>query len=67
MAFTAKLTVARGKPALKHVAIVAGSAEAQSDTISLNIDATAITKGDALTMIEAIAAKIHASPWPPLA
>lgn len=65
MAWTAKFTAQRGKVQLKDVAIAAGSAEAQSDTISINIDQTRLTKGEALTMIDNIKAKIHASKWPP--
>lgn len=59
-----KLTLARGKRELKDVVIAAGSAEAQSDTMSLNIDYDKITKGDALLMIDKLKAKIHASKWP---
>lgn len=66
MAFTAKLTIQRGKVALKDVAITAGAAEAQSDTISLNIDQTNMSKGDALMLVDEIRQKIFASPWPPL-
>ncbi|MDX3883604.1 MAG: hypothetical protein QHC65_04220 [Sphingomonas sp.] len=61
-----KLTVQRGKPALKDIVVAAGSAEAQSDTMSLNIDSSAISKGDALMMVEALRQKIHASKWPML-
>ncbi|MCJ8159856.1 hypothetical protein [Sphingomonas sp. LaA6.9] len=62
----AKFTTQRGKPNLKDVVVAAGAAEAQSDTMSLNIDYTKITKGDALIMIDNIAQKIHAGKWPPL-
>lgn len=62
----AKFTVQRGKPDLKDVTIGAGAGEAQSDTVSLNIDYTALTKGEALLMVDNIKAKIAASPWPPL-
>lgn len=61
-----KFTAQRGKIDLKDVAVAAGSAEAQSDTISINLDITALTKGEALIMIDNIRDKIHASPWPPL-
>lgn len=61
-----KFTAQRGKIDLKDVAVAAGSAEAQSDTISINLDVTALTKGEALIMIDNIRDKIHASPWPPL-
>jgi hypothetical protein len=66
MAFTAKFTVPRGKHAQKNVTIAAGTPEAQTDTISLNIDATHMTKGDVLVLLEDLVAKIHANKWPPL-
>ena len=62
----AKFTVQRGKNAPKDITVVAGSAEAQSDTMSLNIDYTKITKGDAVIMIEGLQQKIIAGKWPPL-
>lgn len=65
MAFTAKFTAQRGKVQLKDIAITAGSAEAQSDTISLNIDATNISKGEALILIDNIRDAVHAAKWPP--
>ncbi len=61
-----KYTVQRGKADLKAVAVAAGSAEAQTDTITVNIDATKLTKGEAIAMIDAIGRKIHAGKWPPL-
>lgn len=66
MAFLAKFTAQRGKVDKKDVTVAAGSAETQSDTISINIDATAISKGEALILIDNIRDAIHASPWPPL-
>lgn len=62
----AKFTVQRGKPDLKDVTIGAGAAEAQSDTVSLNIDYTNLTQGEVLLLVDNIKAKIAASPWPPL-
>lgn len=63
---TVKLTVQRGGRDEKAVVVAAGSAEAQSDTMSLNIDLTNIRRGEALMMIEAIRMKIHGAPsWPP--
>lgn len=63
---TTKLTVQRGGREEKAVVISAGSAEAQSDTISLNIDYTNIRRGEAIMMIEAIKNRIlSASTWPP--
>lgn len=63
---TAKFTVQRGKVDLKDVAVAAGSAEAQSDTISLNIDYTNISRGEILHLIQEIEQKILTGPWPPL-
>jgi hypothetical protein len=65
MAFTAKFIGQRGKTETADVAIAAGSAEAQSDTISVNIDATNISKGEALQLLSKISDAIHAAPWPP--
>lgn len=61
-----KFTAQRGKVDLKNVAVAAGSAEAQSDTISINIDVTKLTKGDALVLIDEIKEKIYAGKWPPI-
>lgn len=63
---TCKFTAQRGKRDLKDVIVAAGSAEAQSDTISLNIDWTNMKKGDVLVLLESLTAKVHASKWPPL-
>ncbi len=60
-----KFTVKRGLVALKDVVIAAGAAEAQTNTMTLNIDYDGLSKGDALLMIDAIKAKIHAGKWPP--
>ncbi|OYX62736.1 MAG: hypothetical protein B7Y88_13870 [Sphingomonadales bacterium 32-64-17] len=67
MAFTAKFTGKYGDTDNGEIAVAAGSAEAQSDTISLNIDATNMSKGEALQLIEKIRDEVHNSPWPPLA
>ncbi len=61
-----KFTMQRGKPAMKDITVAAGTAEAQSDTISINIDVTKMTKGEAIVMIEAIEQKIIGSKFPPL-
>lgn len=61
-----KFTAKRGDNTLKSVVVAAGTAEAQSDTMSLNIDVTKLTKGDVLVQLDAIRAKIHAGKWPPL-
>lgn len=46
-----KFTIQRGKVGL---------------TISVNIDRTALTKGEVLILLDEIKQKIHAGPWPPL-
>lgn len=66
MATQFKYTAQRGKNALKDIVIAAGAAEAQSETISLNVDYTKLTRGEALDMIEGIVQKIIAGKWPPL-
>lgn len=63
---TAKFTMQRGKNGLKDVVVASGTSEAQSDTISINVDYTNAKKGDVLQMIDAMKAKIHAGKWPPL-
>lgn len=59
-----KLSVQRGKVALKDVSVGAGTAIAGSEAMELNIDHTRMSKGDALVLIDALRAKIFASPWP---
>ena len=49
------------------IAVTAGDAEAQSDTISVNIDHDKMGKAEAIHVLEKIKAKIHAEPWPPRA
>lgn len=63
---TAKFTVQLGKVDLKDVAVSAGSAEAQSDTISVNIDYTNASRGQLIHLLEEVQQKILAGPWPPL-
>lgn len=63
---TAKFTIKRGQTDLKDVTVAAGSAEAQSDTISVNIDYTNASRGELLLMLEKISHKIQAGLWPPL-
>jgi hypothetical protein len=63
---TVKLTIQRGKNGLKDVTVAAGSNEAQSDTISINIDFTKMTKGDVLLELDLLKQKIFASKWPML-
>lgn len=62
---TVKYTAQRGKVALKDVAMAAGVAEAQSDTLSVNIDFNRLTKCDALIMIDCLKQAIHRGKWPP--
>lgn len=62
-----KFTAQRGKLHGKDVAVAAGSAEAQSDTISVNIDVTNLRKADVLHILTGIFNKIQSGPWPPLA
>lgn len=64
MAFPIKFTAQRGKPAKGQIAIAAGTAEAQTDTMSLNIDANKISKGEALILIDNIRDVVAASKWP---
>ncbi|WP_226019520.1 hypothetical protein [Novosphingobium sp. FKTRR1] len=66
MAAQYKFTLQRGKTDLKDVTIAAGSAEAQSDTVSVNIDVTSMNRMDALMLLEAIENYILRAPWPPL-
>lgn len=63
---TFKVTAQRGKYNLKDVIVAAGAAEAQSDTISLNVDFTNMKKGEMLTLLDSIKQKIHAGKFPPL-
>ena len=63
---TCKFTVQRGKVDLKDVVVAAGSAEAQSDTVSVNIDYTNASRGEILFLLAEIEQKIAAGPWPPL-
>jgi len=66
MAWQAKFTAQRGKLRPKDIPAAAGSAEAQSDTISINLDVTKLSKGEAITQINAIRDRIAAGKWPPL-
>lgn len=59
-----KLTAKLGQRHLSEVTQAAGAAETQSETISLNIDTTNMTKGECLVLIEALEQKVHASTWP---
>lgn len=61
-----KYTAQRGKNSRGNIAVAVGATEAQTDTISVNIDRTNLSKGDALVLVDAIKAKIIAEPWPPI-
>lgn len=63
---TAKFTIQRGKVDLKDVVVGAGAAEAQSDTLSVNIDYTNMTRGEILWLLDEVKQKIHAGLWPPI-
>ena len=67
MAFQFKATGKYGQTDIEEIDIAAGDAEAQSDTISVNVDADTMSKGEALQLIDKIRDRIHAAPWPPLA
>lgn len=60
-----KFTAQYGATGLKDVAVAAGDAEAQSDTISVNIDHTNMGRAEAIHVIDKIKAKILAEDWPP--
>jgi len=62
----AKFTVQLGKVDLKDVIVAAGTAEAQSETISLNVDYTNMPRGQVLFLLDEIQQKILSGPWPPL-
>ena len=61
-----KLTIQRGKVDLKDVIVAAGVAEAQSDTLSVNVDATNMTRMDVVVLLGEIQQKVLAGLWPPL-
>lgn len=63
---TAKFTVQRGKVDLKDVTVAAGSAEVQSDTLSVNIDYTNMSRGEIIHLLDEVQQKILSGPWPPL-
>lgn len=61
-----KLTIQRGKVDLKDVVVAAGTAEAQSDTLSVNVDVTNMTRGDVVMLLDEVKQKVLAGLWPPL-
>lgn len=62
-----KFTAQYGATDRKDVTVAAGDAEAQSDTVSINIDHTNMGRAEAIHVIDKIKAKILAEPWPPIA
>lgn len=64
---TWKYTGKYGLNAGSTVAVGAGDAEAQSDTISINMDVTNMSRGEALHVIDKIRDGIISKPWPPIA
>lgn len=66
MAFTASFTVQRGKSANPASLVIgAGTSEAQTDTMTLNIDVTNLSKGEALVMLSDLRDQIERGKWPP--
>ena len=63
---TARFTIQLGRVDLRDVTVAPGSAEAQSETMSLNIDYTNMARGQVLLLLQEISARIHSGPWPPL-
>lgn len=61
-----KFTAQRGKANIKDVTVAAGTPEAQTDTVSINIDVTKATRFEVLETIDKITQAIHAGKWPPL-
>ena len=63
MAVQFKLTLKRGQRA-EHVVRSAGDAISGSDAIALNVDATGMSKGDLLAMVDELRKQIHQSGFP---
>lgn len=61
-----RYTVRRGATDRGQIAVASGSNEAQSETISINIDMTTMSRNEAVMLIDKAKAKILAEPWPPL-
>lgn len=64
MAWTAKFTAKMGQLNKADVAIAAGSSEAQSDTISINMDVTNAGKREIADMIDAARDAFLATTFP---
>lgn len=63
----AKYTAQYGATERGDIAVAVGDAEAQTDTISVNIDFTEMSRGEAVHVLGKIQAKILAEEWPPVA
>ena len=61
---TVKFTMQRGKTQLKDIIQTAGAAEAQTETVSVNVDFTRWTKGEVIIALEQIIQKIQRGKWP---
>ncbi len=61
-----KYTGKYGATDRKDIVVAAGSAEAQSDTISVNIDYTKMGRAEVIHLLEKITAKILAENFPPV-
>ena len=62
-----KYTAKYGATDRGDIAVAAGDAEAQSDTVSVNIDVTNAGRAEVIHVLEKIKAKVLAEPWPPIA
>lgn len=62
-----KFTGKYGQKGPGEIAVAAGTAEAQSDTVSINLDVTNMGHGEAIALIDAIRAEVLTAPWPPIA
>lgn len=63
MAVQSKLTIKRGQKA-QDVTHAAGTSISGSDAFELNVDATLMSKGEALGLLEELRKRIHQSNWP---
>jgi hypothetical protein len=61
-----KYTAKYGETQRGQIAVASGAAEAQTDTISINIDRTNMGRAEVIHVIEKITQKILAENFPPL-
>lgn len=61
----AKYTAQYGATDRGQIAITAGDAEAQTDTVSVNVDYTNASRAEVVHILDKIKAKILAEPFPP--